>query len=92
VEAQAAGRPVVAADAGGARETVMPGETGVLIEPGDIDAFAEALRHTDFDSFSPAGIKRHAAQFSTAAFQYRFRAEIARLSDSAAHPSANAVS
>jgi glycosyltransferase involved in cell wall biosynthesis len=92
VEGQAAGRPVVAADAGGARETVVPGETGVLVEPGDIDAFAEALRHTDFDSFSPAGIKRHAARFSTAAFQDRFRAEIARLSDAAAHASANAAS
>ena len=32
VEAQAAGRPVVALDAGGTRETVANGETGVLVE------------------------------------------------------------
>ena len=31
VEAQAAGRPVVAVDAGGARETVVPGRTGLLV-------------------------------------------------------------
>ena len=48
VEAQAAGRPVVAAAAGGALETVRPGETGVLVEPDDVDAMAEALRYTDF--------------------------------------------
>jgi glycosyltransferase involved in cell wall biosynthesis len=79
VEAQAAGRPVVAADAGGARETVLPGETGILVNPGDIGALAEALKSTDFDRFSPARIKRHAAQFSTAAFRERFRAEIAHV-------------
>jgi glycosyltransferase involved in cell wall biosynthesis len=90
VEAQASGRPVVAAAVGGARETVIPGETGVLVEPGDIDAFAEALRYTDFDRFSPVRIKQHAAQFSTTAFQARFRAEIASLSGTV--PWANAVS
>ena len=31
VEAQAAGRPVVAVDAGGVRETVVPGRTGLLV-------------------------------------------------------------
>jgi hypothetical protein len=34
VEAQAAGRPVVAADAGGAHETVIASETGVLVQSG----------------------------------------------------------
>ena len=53
VEAQAAGRPVVAAAAGGALETVIPGETGVLVPEDDVDAFAEAFRYTDFDRFSP---------------------------------------
>jgi glycosyltransferase involved in cell wall biosynthesis len=89
VEAQAAGRPVVAAAAGGARETVIPGESGILVEPGDVGALAEALRHTDFDRFSPTLIKAHAAQFSTAAFQQRFRSEIARLSGASAHASAS---
>ena len=44
VEAQAMGRPVIAADHGGARETVIPGETGWLVPPGDPDALAQALR------------------------------------------------
>lgn len=43
VEAQAMGRPVIATDHGGARETVVPGETGWLVPPGDPDALAGAL-------------------------------------------------
>ena len=35
VEAQAMGRPVIATDHGGARETVIGGETGWLVPPGD---------------------------------------------------------
>lgn len=43
VEAQAMGRAVVAADHGGARETLIEGETGLLTPPGDPDALARAL-------------------------------------------------
>ncbi|MEJ7892976.1 MAG: glycosyltransferase [Solirubrobacteraceae bacterium] len=41
VEAMMMGRPVVACDAGGMRETVA--EAGVLVAPGDADALREAL-------------------------------------------------
>lgn len=44
VEAQAMGRPVIATDHGGARETIIRGETGWLIPPGDSDALSVALR------------------------------------------------
>ena len=44
VEAQAMGRPVIATDHGAARETVVPGETGWLVPPGDAGAMSEALR------------------------------------------------
>ena len=43
-EAHAMGRPVIASDHGGARETVIAGETGWLVTPGDADALAQALR------------------------------------------------
>jgi glycosyltransferase involved in cell wall biosynthesis len=43
VEAQAMGRPVVATDHGGARETIAPGATGWLAPPGDPAALAAAL-------------------------------------------------
>jgi glycosyltransferase involved in cell wall biosynthesis len=43
VEAQAMGRPVIATDHGGARETVIPGRTGWLVPPGDPTALADAI-------------------------------------------------
>jgi len=42
-EAQALGRPVIAPDHGGARETVVPGETGWLVTPGDVTALARTI-------------------------------------------------
>lgn len=42
-EAQAMGRPVIATDHGGARETVIPEVTGWLTPPGDSDALAKAI-------------------------------------------------
>jgi glycosyltransferase involved in cell wall biosynthesis len=78
VEAQAAGRPVVAAAAGGVLETVMPGRTGVLVPPGDVDALIRALRDTAFDDFDPNVIKANTSSFSTATFQRRLAAEVER--------------
>ena len=43
IEAQAMGRPVVAFDHGGARETISAGKTGWLAEPNDVDSLAQAL-------------------------------------------------
>jgi glycosyltransferase involved in cell wall biosynthesis len=43
VEAQAMGRPVVATDHGGARETIEPGATGWLVPPRDPAALAAAI-------------------------------------------------
>src|SRR5206468_7674249 len=43
VEAQAMGRPVVATDHGGARETIQPGITGWLAPPSDPAALADAI-------------------------------------------------
>jgi len=45
IEAQAMGRPVIATDHGGARETVVPGSTGWLVPPGDTTALAAAIDH-----------------------------------------------
>jgi glycosyltransferase involved in cell wall biosynthesis len=69
VEAQAAGRPVIAVNRGGVRETVIDGVTGVLVDAEDAGSIAAALRDTDFAGFDPAAIRRHAEEFSTESFQ-----------------------
>lgn len=43
VEGQAMGRPTIATDHGGARETILRGETGWLIPPGDSGSLAQAI-------------------------------------------------
>ena len=43
IEAMLCGLPVIATDIRGPREQVVPGETGLLIPPGDIPAFTHAL-------------------------------------------------
>ena len=43
IEAQAMGRPVVATDHGGARETIVPGVTGRLVPPREPAALAAAI-------------------------------------------------
>ena len=78
VEAQAAGRPVVGIDAGGLRETVVPGETGVLVPEDDVDAMAQALAHTDFTRFDSARVRRNAERFSADEFRRGIAAEVAQ--------------
>lgn len=43
VEAQAMGRPIIASDHGGAQETIIRGETGWLVKPGDAKELARAI-------------------------------------------------
>lgn len=43
-EAAAMTRPVIAADHGGAKETVIDGQTGARFDPGDVTSFAAAIR------------------------------------------------
>ena len=81
VEAQAAGRPVISVDAGGARETIVPGMTGVLVPPENVDAFAEAMRYTDFDAFQTDRIVAQAQLFSPEVFRARLRGELQRVTN-----------
>lgn len=83
VEAQASGRPVVAVARGGVRETVLPDETGVLVEGEDAESLAEAIRSADLDRFDPEAIAAHAQRFSSAEFRRRLRELVDRYRDAA---------
>ena len=45
IEAQAMGKPVIAADHGGAAETIIDGQTGWRVAPNDVGALSELLAH-----------------------------------------------
>jgi glycosyltransferase involved in cell wall biosynthesis len=81
VEAQAAGRPVIAARAGGALETVLDGRTGLLATPDDVDAFTRAIERIGAIGFQPEEAVAHASGFSVGAFQDRISALVASVLD-----------
>ena len=76
VESQACGTPVVALNAGGARETVIDGETGVLVHGTSIEAFAGGLERALSTTFDRAAVRRNAERFSRARFLASFTAAV----------------
>ncbi|MBZ5559418.1 MAG: glycosyltransferase [Acidobacteriia bacterium] len=85
LEAQACGRPVVALARGGARETILDGETGVLVEDAGSDAFAAGIRSALDRRFDPAAIRRHAEGFGRARFGDAIEAIVNETRAGAAH-------
>jgi len=68
LEAQACGRPVVALGRGGAAETVVAGETGILVDDLGGDAFADGMLRARAAGFEAQAIRRHAEAFSRQRF------------------------
>jgi glycosyltransferase involved in cell wall biosynthesis len=91
VEAQAAGRPVIAAAAGGALETVLDGSTGLLALPDDAGSFAQAIAAIDKLAFDPGEAVANAERFSVERFKARIATHVARVLDARRRPSAEAA-
>jgi glycosyltransferase involved in cell wall biosynthesis len=77
VEVMAAGRPVIAFAAGGARETIVAGVTGRFFTRQTADALAAAVQADQNHIYDADRIRRHAEQFGTAVFAQRMRDLIA---------------
>jgi glycosyltransferase involved in cell wall biosynthesis len=70
IEAMASGKPVIAFKRGGAAETVIDGESGVLFDeqsPEGLNAAVESFE-SDRSWVDPAAIRRHAERFNEGAF------------------------
>ncbi len=65
LEAQAAGLPVIAERIAGVPEVVMDGETGILTEPGNIEAYADALARLMRDDDLRQSMAANARHFAT---------------------------
>jgi glycosyltransferase involved in cell wall biosynthesis len=76
VEAQACGRPVIAFAGGGALETVIPDETGLLFEAQTVDSLVEAVQRSRALSWSAERIRANALRFSRECFLDRMRATL----------------
>ncbi len=72
VEAMAAGRPVIAYGRGGALDTVIDRETGILFHEQSVAAIVEAVEIFEaekLDRLDPQALARHARRFDEAAFR-----------------------
>jgi glycosyltransferase involved in cell wall biosynthesis len=76
VEAQACGRPVVALGRGGALETVIDNETGVLFPEPDADSLASALQRAVRTRFDQTRLRTRALMFARDRHLDRMRAVI----------------
>jgi glycosyltransferase involved in cell wall biosynthesis len=72
VEAQAAGRPVIALARGGALDTVLDGETGLFFREQSVEALIDTITQFERLSFDPAAARANAERFSGG----RFRREL----------------
>jgi glycosyltransferase involved in cell wall biosynthesis len=72
VEAQACGTPVIAFKSGGALDTVLDGETGVLFEKQNVQSLMSAIKKFDTIHFNKDKIRKNAERFSEINFRNEF--------------------
>jgi glycosyltransferase involved in cell wall biosynthesis len=83
LEAQASGKPVIALNRGGVKETVTEGETGLFFDDPTPDALKKVI--DDFDSFtySYSIIRKNAENFTKEIFVDQIKQKIAKFMESA---------
>jgi glycosyltransferase involved in cell wall biosynthesis len=91
VEAQAAGRPVIAYGRGGAAETVVDGFTGVLFEEQTVECLMRAMLRMEEVAIDPEACRGQAERFSSATFRVQLAEVIRRELEGATHRSGLAL-
>lgn len=76
VQAQAAGRPVIAFGDGGALDTVIPGVTGEHFPELTVDSLKEVWRNFDERAYNPQEIRLQARKFDVSVFVARISAYV----------------
>ena len=71
VEAQASGRPVIAFGAGGALDTVIEGQTGVLFQPQTVESLIDGVQRFNAMRFDPQIARSNAERFSADVFKQK---------------------
>lgn len=73
LEAQSAGKPVIALKAGGALDTVIESETGLFFSKPTVDSLAKAVKRFALSSWDHKLIKSQAKKFDTKVFKTKFK-------------------
>ena len=75
IEAMSFGKPVIALDSGGLRETVIDGKTGVLFKHAEVNSLVDAIKkfeEVEIWKLGKAEIREFARKFSKERFQKEF--------------------
>ena len=76
VEAQAAGKPVIALGRGGVLDTVIHEETGWLFQQQTVEALVQAIDAAQNHEWDPARIRQNAERFQPSVFREKFQARV----------------
>ena len=68
VEAMASGKPCLAINSDGFKETIVQGKTGILVDPPYIENLAKAIKGFDSKTFNPLDCQAQARKFSKKSF------------------------
>ena len=80
VEANAAGRPVIAFGRGGACDSIVPGTTGLFFHEQNVDSLIDAVERLErwLPDFSPREAQANARRFAPEVFDAKFSAAISQ--------------
>jgi glycosyltransferase involved in cell wall biosynthesis len=76
VQAQAAGRPVIAYGGGGALDTVIPGKTGELFNHLTVESLMQAMAEFEPRRYNVSALRKHAERFDTQVFNRQITAYV----------------
>lgn len=76
VEAQAAGKPVIAYQEGGAGEIIKSGQTGLLVKTPTVKAFRQAIDRFETMKISPKACRQNAARFGLEKWQQQITKQL----------------
>ncbi|MFF2481812.1 glycosyltransferase [Paenibacillus sp. NPDC058071] len=71
LEANGCGRPVIAFQAGGALDTIVPDQNGLYFEEQTVTSLVRALERFEAKAWDPAAIRRHAEKYNERIFAER---------------------
>jgi glycosyltransferase involved in cell wall biosynthesis len=78
VQAQAAGRPVIAFRGGGALDTVVPGVTGEFFNEPTVESLVSVLEQFDVSRYLSVRVREHALKFDRTVFDREITAFVER--------------
>jgi len=81
VQAQAAGRPVIAFRGGGALDTVIEGKTGLFFEEQTVESLCDVLSRFDPARFDARTCRENARRFDRAVFERAITAMVERVAE-----------